>query len=375
MQHRISSMWAALRAFTLIELLVVIGIIAILAAFLLPALGAARQQAYSSSCQNNLAQYGKGLLQYANVYGYVCSGAYDWNRDGDFRQIGWVADLVNGGYVDVNNQKCAANPAKFSEKWLDACDGSDTHTTNPGDPALEPNCPATQMTLEESQKAYRDGYNTNYATSWYLVRTAMQAGTIVNTFDDNETDVELWCNSVGDILTDAPLDTYAGWVDEGLAAKYFPNTMGPLRLSTLENVQGQAATPDKVPLIGDGNLGDFAESTLNFDLGKDAMAGDVGVESFCDGPLPFPADFVSSDREYGQDYVDFGPVHGRGKGKWSNILFGDGHVAKFIDTNNDTCIGYTGVEAEPGNAGELDGMFYGPIHGYRRTGAGGHIAE
>ncbi len=54
--------------FTLLELLVVIGIIGILAAILLPALGGAREQGRRTHCLANLSQIGKALAIYDNDF-------------------------------------------------------------------------------------------------------------------------------------------------------------------------------------------------------------------------------------------------------------------------------------------------------------------
>ncbi len=57
--------------FTLIELLVVMGIIAILAALLLPALQRAREAARRTSCLNNLNQIGSAMAMFQNDHGSI----------------------------------------------------------------------------------------------------------------------------------------------------------------------------------------------------------------------------------------------------------------------------------------------------------------
>jgi prepilin-type processing-associated H-X9-DG protein/prepilin-type N-terminal cleavage/methylation domain-containing protein len=55
-----------LRAFTLVEMLVVMGIIALLAGLLLPALATARERGRKAACSSNLGQTGKSVMIYLN---------------------------------------------------------------------------------------------------------------------------------------------------------------------------------------------------------------------------------------------------------------------------------------------------------------------
>ncbi|MBT3379530.1 MAG: type II secretion system protein [Lentisphaerae bacterium] len=54
------------QTFTLIELLVVIGVIALIAGMLLPALAKARERGRRATCLNNLAQMGISLKSYSS---------------------------------------------------------------------------------------------------------------------------------------------------------------------------------------------------------------------------------------------------------------------------------------------------------------------
>ena len=58
------------RAFTLVELLVVVGIVVVLIALLMPALGRVREHALRVACAANLRSIGQALTAYTQTYGY-----------------------------------------------------------------------------------------------------------------------------------------------------------------------------------------------------------------------------------------------------------------------------------------------------------------
>ena len=90
--------------FTLIELLVVIGIIAILAAMLLPALMQAREKARTTSCINNQKQIGTAIVFYQDESGGYYPHAYLTAAiDGT---ESWAAYLVQRKYLNFKSLLC-----------------------------------------------------------------------------------------------------------------------------------------------------------------------------------------------------------------------------------------------------------------------------
>jgi prepilin-type N-terminal cleavage/methylation domain-containing protein/prepilin-type processing-associated H-X9-DG protein len=380
--------------FTLIELLVVIAIIALLAALLLPAITKAREAARQAQCQANLKNIGVGMFKYSNRQpsGAYCSGASDFRRDGCMDTWGWVADIVNIGDGNMNESLDPSNPLKGSEKLNDLLGGDTNDSKDNAPPARlaagicgtggvvadgggwagvsgggETFFAGTSVNTPEraelvSRYFLTNGYNTNYAASWHLVRGMIKTevgpdpfpllsssvftqfkgigGTTgplsANTMDKSRVSSSnggfIGCASPGDI-DEAILSFTIGHGPSPTATPAYPGLFANGNQDQVEYIAAGALLTEA---FNDGPAyWDQASLTINLISGGQTLENQIACErsepttAAC--PAPTGSSGSGGNGIYLQDTRDWFAIH---QGS-CNILMGDGSVKVFYDTNAD----------------------------------------
>ena len=329
--------------FTLVELLVVITIIALLITILLPSLSSARESARGAKCLSNLKNFGSGFEVYANQTRNQqrTSSAFDHRRDGDVREWGWVADLINLGISNPGKALCPSNRYQISEKVSDYTGAAQTGSDNPNRwkenggiatvPIINP-----ISNPEEAAEMWDKGYNSNYATTWHFSR--------------------------GDPTA---LDGYGSNGDPTDPSKCPGDGDGPLNDGHLSG----GVSPDQIAIMGDARVGDSGDSevtpayadAINTFAGKEVIGvGDYTLESFTDGMNVDYGDVTGDRGRQGHEFNDIAPLHNAKSddyvGGYANILFADGHADRVYDTGGS--LDYYGNSRTP-QSGKADG-FIGP---------------
>ena len=353
------------KGFTLVELLVVIAIIGILIGMIFPAVAAVRSAARATQCKSNLRQFAICLLAKSSnsPNGRYCSGAFDSSRDGALDQYSWVADCVDQGVLP-GQLLCPESICIGSEKWNSKSSNDPTATDFVGGSSAPPGRRGIPLRGSAASVA-EAGFNTNYATSWHLVRSA-----------------PIFENSSSGPRTKAT-------DDDGLKNWYLddsnsPVVKGPL---TLRDVDTGDVPANIIPMIGCGSKGDVGADGNGDGILPNTISERIGLvagidlaESFNDGPslvgsvgasgAPGPVRLIPAGTlKESMDVDEFPQVGELGQSglilqdtrdwfawhsKTVNIVFIDGSVRTLEDQNGDGYINPGFLVPTPTSESEIE---------------------
>jgi prepilin-type processing-associated H-X9-DG protein len=242
----------------------------------------------------------------------------------------------------------------------------------------------TPARINAVRRIMEAGYNSNYAGSWYLCRTALK----------------LEPNAGGDLVV-AGTDSTGDGVNDFADAKGLGGTVGPL---TVAVVTASRIPSSNIPLLGCAGPGDASEAVLTTTIPGFNQAGERLVEAMNDGPgfwagtkislikgtnavvvpgttsssnpafdgddLPTSNNIAASSTGMGdggngthggpdgflwlQDTRDWLAVHGGGNRSTLNLLMADGSVKSVADINGDAYLN-PGFPIDPAQADQNDG--------------------
>jgi hypothetical protein len=407
-----------------------------------------REESRANTCENNLRQFGIGMEVFSGIGSRrrYCTGAFDWKRDGCPDKNSWIGNLIELEHAIPGKMLCPANPVRGLNTLNDligsdpgTAAGSDSNSLPPiftHTPGIDQKrvtgtfCenfvttftdgsknplgtlePGSSSRLTAVQLALLDGFNSNYATSWFLTRYAHKSAICIDKINNPFGGVKCLTGDQSD------LSGASGVLEQSIRTygEVSYNAI-PILADSAEDISPSSILAQDLAQglktgsrLGQSNSGGSAfwarganppriaslSSLCSVTHYEKQVGGIVGIDTAVGGdtfPLPDAEGYGGVDlsnpsdgrnerldapKAYGgkddnlllQDTRSFGSVHVIGKKRYVIMLFVDFAVKRLEDLNNDgylnpgfpidttiaentlkTSVGYTNARAEVGPA-------------------------